>query len=956
MSKSKLRVRKLIVTDSLILAPNASIIKRSNNDYKESKIPDLDILFGESDTPNATLNVSSGVIAEAAGTSIITATLDKVADKDVVVSLAYSGTAVSGTDYVAPASSITIPKGQLTGSTTLTSAADANLEAGETVVVDITGVRLRETTQRKVVTISDAEVVLVTLSVDTNTISEPSDVSVITATLDQSTFEDVVVSLAYTGTATKGVDYTASSSTITVPAGQTTATANVTALADSLVEGNETIIVNISNVAGGGAIESGTQYEVITVTDDNPVVTLSTTADNIAENGGVSTVTATLDKVASDDVIVTLGFTGTATKDTDYSVSSSTITITQGNLTGTATLTGTTDGDLEPHESIIVDITDVSGANASESGTQQKTVVIVDDDGPAVVTLGVDSFNIAEAAAVSTITASLSKTTYEDVIVDLGFTGSAVKDTDYTASATSITISQGNLTGTATVTATQDADVEANETIIIDITNVTGGSANEKDTQKQTVTITDDDAAVVTLSVDTSTIAEPAQVSTITATLDKATYQDVVVDLGFTGTAIEGQDYAISASSITITQGNVTGTATVTATDDADVEANETIIVDITGVTGGTASESGTQQETITLTDDDAALVTLSVSNATISEPSGTSLVTATLDKATYEDVVVNLVYSGTAVSGVDYATPASSVTISKGQLSASTAVTANEDALTESDETIIVDISSVNGGNASESGTQQKTITLQDDSGENAWIAANFATGVTNYTGAYTSRTTVTAPALVKDATGTNGKYAFDLKENTGNADKRIAMMNVSISNLTSGDAYGAGVRAGANVELFMSNVTVDPGWPAWVNYSTTNYDGVDLDGSGNKIYAEDLTITNWNADGGIDVKSSRAEFVNLTISGAGHRVLRIWRPGPHYLVDSSLSSSQGSDLIWISSAAAGGTLYVYNCTFDGAPTCPTNRIDREGGSNLSIVYLNTDPRLTGDMHEMFN
>ena len=43
---------------------------------------------------------------------------------------------------------------------------------------------------------------------------------------------------------------------------------------------------------------------------------------------------------------------------------------------------------------------------------------------------------------------------------------------------------------------------------------------------------------------------------------------------------------------------------TVTAVQDTVYEGNETVVVDITGVTNGT--ESGTQQATTTITDDDS--------------------------------------------------------------------------------------------------------------------------------------------------------------------------------------------------------------------------------------------------------------------------------------------------------------------------------------------------------------
>jgi Calx-beta domain len=109
----------------------------------------------------------------------------------------------------------------------------------------------------------------------------------------------------------------------------------------------------------------------------------------------------------------------------------------------------------------------------------------------------------------------------------------------------------------------------------------------------------------VTLTRNNATIAEAAGVSTFTATLSQTSDFDVTVNLGFTGTAAgSGTDYNASANSITIPAGSTTGTITVTAVQDLLDENDETVIVDITSVTNGT--ESGTQQATTTITDDDA--------------------------------------------------------------------------------------------------------------------------------------------------------------------------------------------------------------------------------------------------------------------------------------------------------------------------------------------------------------
>ena len=112
----------------------------------------------------------------------------------------------------------------------------------------------------------------------------------------------------------------------------------------------------------------------------------------------------------------------------------------------------------------------------------------------------------------------------------------------------------------------------------------------------------------MTLSVDKANIAENGGVATFTATLSYATSQDVTVNLGFSGTATLTDDYTRSGTQIVIAAGSLSGAVAVTGVPDLNAEGNETVIVDITGVTG--AAESGTQQQTTTLLDGHAPVLT----------------------------------------------------------------------------------------------------------------------------------------------------------------------------------------------------------------------------------------------------------------------------------------------------------------------------------------------------------
>ena len=107
----------------------------------------------------------------------------------------------------------------------------------------------------------------------------------------------------------------------------------------------------------------------------------------------------------------------------------------------------------------------------------------------------------------------------------------------------------------------------------------------------------------VSLSLTGSPLAENNGLATVTATLDATASQNVTVNLSFTGSATFAVDYSASNTSIVIPAGSLTGAITLTGINDSSFEGNETVIVDVTGVTN--ATENGAQQVTATITDDD---------------------------------------------------------------------------------------------------------------------------------------------------------------------------------------------------------------------------------------------------------------------------------------------------------------------------------------------------------------
>ena len=348
--------------------------------------------------------------------------------------------------------------------------------------------------------------------------------------------------------------------------------------------------------------------------------------------GSLATLTATLSAASGLPVTVDLGYTGTATNGSDYTPSSSQITIAAGDTSGTATVLAVDDTLDEDNETVIADITNV--VNAIETGTQQATTTIQDNDDPPAVTLAVDNATISEASTFllngNAGLGLLAGNENPAVTGGSGGIGPGGISLDAATNTLSIDVRWGSgngftdLTGAAVAMhihgPTADptpAGFGQNAGVLVGLDSLTG--FNDSPTNggfTGTVVLTDAQEAAILSNqtyVNVHTAANPpgeirgnlvaGSLATLTATLSAASGLPVTVDLGYTGTATNGSDYTPSSSQITIAAGDTSGTATVQAVDDTLDEDNETVIADITNVVN--AIETGTQQATTTILDND---------------------------------------------------------------------------------------------------------------------------------------------------------------------------------------------------------------------------------------------------------------------------------------------------------------------------------------------------------------
>jgi hypothetical protein len=126
------------------------------------------------------------------------------------------------------------------------------------------------------------------LGLTNNPLGEAGGTAVVYAQLSEYPWSNVSILLAFSGTAAHNVDYVPSGAFFTITPYDTAAVMTLTGIDDNLNEGDETIIVDIGNVAGGGTEDGTQQVAAIIQDDDVPTPTPTEPAEGIelVANGG----------------------------------------------------------------------------------------------------------------------------------------------------------------------------------------------------------------------------------------------------------------------------------------------------------------------------------------------------------------------------------------------------------------------------------------------------------------------------------------------------------------------------------------------------------------------------------------------------------------------------------------------------------------------------------------------
>jgi hypothetical protein len=514
-----------------------------------------------------------------------------------------------------------------------------------------------------------------------------------TVTKTGATSSSYSVSYATTsgGTATSGTDYTATSGTLTFPAGSTTSLPiTVPTLTDSVVESPETVLVTLSAATGGATITTSQGSGTINDVPPPPSFAIGNAA--AVSEGGSLTFTVTKTGTTSSSYSVNYATTsgGTATSGTDYTATSGTLTFPAGSTTSLPiTVPTLTDSVVEPPETVLVTLSAPTGGATITTSQGSGTI---NDVPPS------PSFAISNATAVSeggslTFTVTKTGTTSSSFSVNYATAnGTAAAGSDYTAKSGTLTFAAGGTSSqTFQVTTLTDGVIESPETVLVNLSAPTGGATITTSQGSGTI---NDVPPLPSFAIGNAAATEGG-VLTFTVTKTGTTSSSYSVNYATTsGTATSGSDFTATSGTLTFAAAETTKTITVATTDDSIVESSETVLVNLSSPTGGATITTG--QGSGTIVDNDGS--SFAIGNAAAVTEGGALTFTVTKTGPSGYSVDYTTA-SGTATSDSDFTATSGTLYFLASTTSQTITVQTINDSVAESPETVLVNLSSPTGG-----------------------------------------------------------------------------------------------------------------------------------------------------------------------------------------------------------------------------------------------------------------
>ena len=470
------------------------------------EVPDATLVIQSDDSlvgfsgPSYTVNENA-----IAGYAPITVVRSGTTNSSVSIDyLTRPGTATASEDYTNVTDTLTFAPGETLKTFQVPIVNDPFVEGPETVglfLTNITGAsQLGISSATLVIVDDDFSPGLIQFASPNYVVNEYETNAVITVVRIGGTFGIVTVDFDTSpGTAQPGSDYQPRSGQLTFADGVSVNTFNVPIVPDFEAETNETVTLTL--MRAGGATIGSNSTAILTILNNNLTNgAFSFTATNYTATESNRSVTLAVARQFGTGGSVSVDYrtvSGTASNGVDFIAVTNTLFWANGDSSPKliTDIVLVDDALVEEPETFTVQLFNpTGGAIVGARGTT--TVTILDEDvGPGFLGFSTGTYVVSENAtnALITVTRLAGRTGVVAVDVATVPGGSAVAGLDYAPASTNLVFLDGQRSNTFVVTVTNNLIVEGDKTILLSLSNPTGGASTNGRIISATLAILEDD-------------------------------------------------------------------------------------------------------------------------------------------------------------------------------------------------------------------------------------------------------------------------------------------------------------------------------------------------------------------------------------------------------------------------------------------------------------------------------
>ena len=515
----------VVTIDDAVDEPDGAIVARvveRSTVYTVGDPGTAEVVVQDADLPSVTVTADRTPITEGETASFTVTVSTPAPDGGLAVEVALSEEGGGDfTDSLPDTRSVTVPAGQSTASVSVATIDDAVDEPDGAIVARVveraTVYTVGDPGTAEVV-VQDADLPSVTLTADRTPITEGETAS-FTVTVSTPAPDgglDVEVALSEEGEG-DFTDTLPETRTVTVPAGQSTASVSVPTLDDTVDEPDGTIIARVVERATVYTVGDPGTAEVVVQDTDLPAVTITADRTPITE-GETASFTVTVSTPAPDGglaVDVALSEEGDFT---DTLPESRPVTVPAGQRTATASVKTVDDGVVEDNGKIVARVNSTPGTYAV--GTPDEAEVVVKDAGereqridpnpivPPTVTVTADRTPITEGETASFTVSVSTPAPVGGLVVEVALSEEGGGGfTDSLPETRTVTVPPGQQTVSVRVPTIDDAVDEPDGAILARVAEqATAYTVGDPGTAE--VVVQDTDLPAVTIEADRTPVVE----------------------------------------------------------------------------------------------------------------------------------------------------------------------------------------------------------------------------------------------------------------------------------------------------------------------------------------------------------------------------------------------------------------------------------------------------------------